>query len=176
MGKCRCQRLCLGLWVLQQIKPSYCIGRRQPGSASSTNTAQGWQEHALILGGRWYLPTANLMKPYSLSGVTRPQRIFNYHMSCVHHTVVNAFGILECHWRCLLSMLQLKLCRCTKVVQGCLTLHNFLCMQVPGPAVDADQEDEYGNVVPSAWRCKNNSWSPSFMWSQDTEELFVWLL
>jgi len=94
-----------------------------------------------------------LMKPYSARGMTHAERVFNYRLSRGRRVVENAFGILAHRWRCLLTTLQMHPQKAISVVSACLALHNLLRKRLPGlQAIEVDQEDDDGNLVPGAWR------------------------
>ena len=107
----------------------------------------------LILGDDAFPLRTWLMKPYAMRGMTNDQRVFNYRQSRARRVVENAFGILAHRWRCLLTTLQCSVPSALYIVQGTLTLHNWMRNRAPALQLpDVDQEDEHGNVVPGAWR------------------------
>ena len=94
-----------------------------------------------------------MQTPFSQQGLTHSQRIFNYRLSRARRVVENAFGILACRWRCLLTTLGTRRRTTKRIVKACLVLHNLMrsrCPQLQNQ--DLDQEDEQGNVIPGAWR------------------------
>ena len=94
-----------------------------------------------------------LMKPHSLRGLTRGQRIFNYRLSRARRVVENAFGILAQRFQCMLTTMRQSTQNVEKIVMACMCLHNFLRMRNPGIQNGMlDQEDEDHNYVPGAWR------------------------
>lgn len=94
-----------------------------------------------------------MMKPYSMRGMTHAERVFNYRLSRARRVVENAFGILAHRWRCLLTTLQIRPRKATKVVKATLALHNLLRKRLPGlQANEVDHDDDDGIVVPGAWR------------------------
>lgn len=93
-----------------------------------------------------------LMKKYPTRGVTHGQRIFNYRSSRARLVVENSFGILANRWRCLTTTMHQEPQNVTKIVLGCLTLHNVLRKKIPLRPGEVDAEDAQGNVVRGAWR------------------------
>lgn len=68
----------------------------------------------------------NLMRPYSGTGLSRQQKIFNYRLSRARRVVECAFGVCTAKWRVLLTSMQLDVDNAIKVVLACCVLHNFL--------------------------------------------------
>ena len=94
-----------------------------------------------------------LMKPLSRRFMNRRQHIFNYRISRARRVVENAFGIMACRWRCLLTVLQLNPEVVRLVVEACICLHNLLRLQNPQMIVaEADREDENHQVIEGPWR------------------------
>ena len=94
-----------------------------------------------------------MMKPYPHYNLDHDQRIFNYRCSRARRVVENAFGILACHFRCLLSTLQTNHCNARKITKACVVLHNIMRVRYPGlQNADLDVEVDDGNFVPGAWR------------------------
>jgi len=94
-----------------------------------------------------------MMKPYPQYRLTRSERIFNYRASRARRVSENAFGIMACRFRCLLTTLQTNHINSRRIVKGCVVLHNILrsrCPQIQNR--DLDQEDANGNIVQGAWR------------------------
>ena len=69
---------------------------------------------------------ADIMKPFSAKQLKWEECVFNYRLSRGRRCIENAFGLLCCRFRCLLTALQLKPDNVTDVVLACCTLHNFL--------------------------------------------------
>lgn len=96
----------------------------------------------------------NMMKPYSLRGMTRQERIFNYRLSRARRVVENAFGILANRFQVLLSTMQQHPETVKLIVTTCMILHNL--MRKRYPALQNQQLDRAENLdsdyVPGAWR------------------------
>ena len=69
----------------------------------------------------------NIMKPCSLCGITKQQRIFNYHICRACRIVENAFGILSNRFRVFMAPIALSPEKVEKIVMAACSLHNFLC-------------------------------------------------
>jgi len=94
-----------------------------------------------------------MMKPYPQYRLTKEERIFNYRLSRARRVSENAFGIMACRFRCLLTTLQTGPLISRTITKCCVVLHNVLrskCPQLQNR--DLDQEDDNGNLVPGAWR------------------------
>ena len=94
-----------------------------------------------------------MMKPYPQYRLTREERIYNYRASRARRVSENAFGIMACRFRCLLTTLQTQHLNARSIVKACIVLHNVLrsrCPQLQNR--DLDQEDDNGQIVPGAWR------------------------
>ncbi len=75
----------------------------------------------------------DMMKPYSLRGITRPERILNYRLSRARRVVENAFGILANRFQVLLSTMQQQQPETVKlIVTACMILHNLMRNRHPG--------------------------------------------
>ena len=96
----------------------------------------------------------NMMKPYSLRGLTQQERIFNYRLSRARRVVENAFGILANRFQVLLSTMQQHPETVKLIVTACMLLHNL--MRKRYPALRNQQLDRAENLdsdyVPGAWR------------------------
>ena len=53
----------------------------------------------VVVGDEAFLLRKNLMQPYTGTGLSRDQRIFNYRISRARRTVENAFGIMSARFR-----------------------------------------------------------------------------
>jgi hypothetical protein len=71
-----------------------------------------------------------MMKPYSVRGLSREQRIFNYRLSRAGRVVENAFGILASRYRCLLIVMCQLPDTVSTITLACCLLHNMLRTQV----------------------------------------------
>ena len=70
--------------------------------------------------------TTHVMKPYSRTNLSAPQRIFNYRVSRARMVVESAFGILTSKFRVLQGTMLLSPDNAEVVIVACCTLHNFL--------------------------------------------------
>jgi len=94
-----------------------------------------------------------MMKPFPQYRLTKEERIFNYRASRARRVSENAFGIMACRFRVLLTTIQTNHLHGRSITKACIVLHNVLrskCPQLQNR--DLDQEDEHGNIVPGAWR------------------------
>nr|XP_022906541.1 putative nuclease HARBI1 [Onthophagus taurus] len=81
----------------------------------------------VFIGDDAFSLTENVMKPYSLTGITHDAKIFNYRLCRARRVVENVFGILATRFRILLSTITLNnLEKIDAVVLACCILHNFL--------------------------------------------------
>ncbi|XP_050689716.1 putative nuclease HARBI1 [Eriocheir sinensis] len=98
-----------------------------------------------------------MMKQYSVKGLNKEQRIFNYRISRVRRVVENAFGILAQRLQLLLTTMQLLPAVVQDVLEGCICLHNLMRDRYPALQDAAlDQEDENHNLIPGEWRQEAN--------------------
>jgi len=93
-----------------------------------------------------------MVKPYPHHNLDREQRIFNYRCSRARRVVENAFGILACRFRCLLTTLQTTHANARKITKACLVLHNMIRDRFPRLQNAELDDDIGGNFVPGAWR------------------------
>lgn len=106
--------------------------------------------------------TENIMKPYSLRGLTQKQRIFNYRLSRARRIVENAFGILANRFRVFMTPIALCPENVEKIVMAACSLHNFLrsksdARNVYTPLGIADIEDMHTHdILPGQWRLQLN--------------------
>jgi hypothetical protein len=99
-----------------------------------------------------------MMKPYSLRGMTREERIFNYRLSQARRVVENAFGILANRFQILLSTMQHGPSTVKLIVKACVILHNLMRTRYPGlqnKQLDRP-ENENRDYVAGAWRQGRN--------------------
>ena len=73
----------------------------------------------------------NLMKPFSIRGMTMEERIFNHRLSRGRRVLENAFGILAQRFQVLLSTMQQDPDTVRIIVQACVCLHNLMRIQYP---------------------------------------------
>ena len=73
---------------------------------------------------------SDMMKQYSLRGMTRPERILNYRLSRARRVVENTFGILANRFQVLLSMMQQQPDTVKLIFTACMLLHNLIRFQV----------------------------------------------
>ena len=79
----------------------------------------------VILGNPAYPLLPWLMKPYTGTGLSLPQRRFNYRLSRARVRVECAFGRLEGRWRSLLKRSDVRVEFMSTVVTSCCILHNM---------------------------------------------------
>ena len=99
-----------------------------------------------------------LLKPYSLSGLTIQNRVFNYRLSRARRIVENAFGILANRFRIFMAPIALKPEKVEAITLACCSLHNFLrtrigarCAYTPSSILDS-KDSETHSVLPGNWR------------------------
>ena len=73
----------------------------------------------------------NLMKPYPFRGLSKEQRIYNYHLSRARCIVENVFEILTNGFRIFLSPILLSPENVETLTLACYTLHSFLRDKAP---------------------------------------------
>ena len=93
------------------------------------------------------------MKPYSISFMSKEQRIFNYRLSRGRRVSENAFGIMAQRWGILLTTMQHNPINVRVIVSACVCLHNLMRMKY-GHLHNgcADSEDENHKIIPGSWR------------------------
>ncbi|KAK4886300.1 hypothetical protein RN001_002571 [Aquatica leii] len=81
----------------------------------------------VFIGDDAFSLTENIVKPYSLAGITHDKKICNYRLCRARRVVENVFGILASRFRLLLSTITLNnLESVDAMVLACCILHNFL--------------------------------------------------
>ncbi|CAH1991680.1 unnamed protein product [Acanthoscelides obtectus] len=81
----------------------------------------------VFIGDDAFSLTENVMKPYSINGISHDEKVFNYRLCRARRVVENVFGILASRFRILLSTITLSTVeKVDKVVLACCVLHNFL--------------------------------------------------
>lgn len=106
-----------------------------------------------LIGDNAFALKKTMMKPYGRRHLTRECRIFNYRCSRARRVVENAFGILACRFRCLLTTICKRPDNCRAIVMACIVLHNLMRARYPGMQNNMlDREDEDHNLIPGAWR------------------------
>lgn len=80
----------------------------------------------VFVGDDAFALSDNLLKPFSQTGITLKQRIFNYRLSRARRIVENAFGILNSKFGIFQRSINLAPEKATTVVLACCYLHNYL--------------------------------------------------
>lgn len=98
-----------------------------------------------------------MMKPYSVKGLNKEQRIFNYCISHGRRVVENAFGILAQRFQLLLTTMQLLSAAVLDVLEVCICLHSLMRDRYPAlQNAVLDQEDGNHNLILGEWRQEAN--------------------
>ena len=98
-----------------------------------------------------------MQKPYSLRGLSREERIYNYRLSRARRVVENAFGILANRFQVLLSTMEHAPQTVRLITTACIVLHNLMRLRYPQMQDQlVDREDVDGNVIPGEWRRGRN--------------------
>lgn len=86
------------------------------------------QSNCLVfIGDDAFALSENIMKPFSLTGISCNEKVFNYRLCRARRVVENVFGILACRFRVLLSTITLtNVNNVDAIVLACCALHNFL--------------------------------------------------
>lgn len=131
--------------------------------AMESNTL-GIPDHAVIIGDDAFPLRKNLLKPYSKTGLSDMEKVFNYRLSRARRVVENAFGILAWRFRIFSRPIDLKPETTDKVIWAACSLHNWLRKTAPGnylPSQAVDREDlNTGNITPGLWRENANILQP----------------
>ncbi|CAH1274742.1 Hypp5410 [Branchiostoma lanceolatum] len=94
-----------------------------------------------------------MMKPYSLRGLTKQHRIYNYRISRGRRVVENTFCILAQRFQVLLTTMQQYPKVVQDVLEACICLHNLMRDRYPALQNDAlDNEDDDHNLLSGEWR------------------------
>jgi hypothetical protein len=83
-----------------------------------------------IIGDDAFALKTWMMKPYSVRGLSREQRIFNYRLSRARRVVENAFGMLASRYRCRLNVMCQPPDTVSTITLAFCLLHNMLRTQV----------------------------------------------
>lgn len=114
----------------------------------------------VFIGDEAFQLTENIMKPYRKTlGSPINERIFNYRLSRARRVVENAFGIMACRFRILLSTISLtNMKNIDLVVLACCALHNFLRRKSPTYITvrGVDHENSDHTVTEGEWRLEQN--------------------
>lgn len=125
------------------------------------NNTLGMSENSVIIGDDAFPLRTNLMKPYSKTGLSHSERIFNYRLSRARRVVENAFGILLWRFRVFSRPIELKPDTADKVIWASCSLHNWLRNTSPNtylPPQAVDRENfNTGNITPGEWRKNVNN-------------------
>ena len=123
---------------------------------SMENNTLGMPENSVIIGDDAFPLRTNLMKPYSKTGLSNYERIFNYRLSRARRVVENAFVILVWRFRIFSRPIELKPDTTDKVIFAACSLHNWLRKTSPNTYLSpraVDREDfNTGNIIPGEWR------------------------
>lgn len=123
--------------------------------AMESNTL-GIPEYGVIIGDDAFPLRSNIMKPYSKTGLSKAEKVFNYRLSRARRVVENAFGILVWRFRVFSRPIELKPETIDKVIWAACSLHNWLKKTAPGyylPQQAVDREDlNTGTIIPGQWR------------------------
>lgn len=98
-----------------------------------------------------------MQKPFSLRGMSREERIYNYRLSRARRVVENAFGILSNRFRVLLTTMQHTPSTVRLITTACICLHNLMRIKYPTMQNQlVDTEDANHNLIPGEWRQGRN--------------------
>ena len=94
-----------------------------------------------------------LLKPYSLSGLTIQNRVFNYRLSRACRIGENAFGILANRFRIFMAPIALKPDKVEAITLACCSLHNFFRTRIGArcaytPSILDSEDSETHSVLP----------------------------
>ena len=106
-----------------------------------------------IIGDDAFALKTSMQKPYTLRGLNREERTFNYRLSRARRVVENAFGILANRFQVLLSTMEHRPETVRVIVTACCLLHNLMRTRYPRMQNQlVDQEDRNHDVVLGEWR------------------------
>ncbi|CAH1993087.1 unnamed protein product [Acanthoscelides obtectus] len=92
----------------------------------------GMPKNGVIVGDDAFPLRSNLLKPYSKTGLSDVEKIFNYRLSRARRVVENAFGVLVWRFRVFSRPIDLKPETIDKVIWATCSLHNWLRKTHPG--------------------------------------------
>ena len=97
-----------------------------------------------------------MMKPYAQRHLNISRRVYNYRHSRARRISENLFGILSNRFRVFQTVINLDPNKAKFITMSAFVLHNFLrqsqSRNVYCPPGLSDQDKEYGEVKPGAWR------------------------
>eukprot|EP00033_Pygsuia_biforma_P004394 GCRY01004816.1.p1 GENE.GCRY01004816.1~~GCRY01004816.1.p1 ORF type:complete len:380 (+),score=45.21 GCRY01004816.1:52-1191(+) len=107
-----------------------------------------------ILGDAAYPVSPFLLPPFKDYGnLTPPKNHYNEKQSSTRMAVEKAFGVLKAKWRILKTHLSYSPTRCTRIINACVILHNFLIVEGEREndegELDVFNEDESGSECES---------------------------
>jgi hypothetical protein len=125
------------------------------------NNTHGMSENYVIIGDDAFPLRTHLMKPYSKTGLSHSERIFNYRLSRARRVVESAFGILLWRFRGFSRPIELKPDTADNVIWVSCCVHNWLRKISPNsylPPQAVDRENfNTGKFTPGEWRENVNS-------------------
>lgn len=110
----------------------------------------------VFVGDEAFALTENFMKPFSQTGLTPDEAVFNYRESRARRIVENAFGILACRFGVFQRPITVNVEKVSTVVLACCYLHNYLRRKAESGYICTGSVDteivESGQVVNGSWR------------------------
>ncbi|XP_076671525.1 uncharacterized protein LOC143370375, partial [Andrena cerasifolii] len=147
-------------WVIRHLE-KHCQETNLTIPEPATLPNSGINLPFVFLGDDAFALRDNFMKPYSQTGLTLEERIFNYRLSRARRVVENAFGILVTRFGVFQRPIALHPEKARKIVLACCYLHNYLSRNRAQAYISrgsVDTEDlESGHIREGTWRTSDQS-------------------